>query len=84
MKNTPCVCYAQGVLSGKYEDTNVFGGLVHAMMTKLDREERGVGMQNFCYPPAYDEFMHIVNIHSPRAHRFLKAYLPARTHRSIR
>lgn len=73
-----------GVLSGKYDDTNVFGGLVQAMMSKLDRDERGVGMQNFQYPPAYDEFMHIVDIKSPSAHDFLSDYLPARTHRSIR
>jgi len=83
-KNTPCVKFAKGVLSGKYKDLKVFTGLVEAMVSKTDREERGIGMQNFHYPPAYDEFIHIVNIHSPRAHRFLAEHLPARTERSYR
>lgn len=54
------------------------------MVSKLDRDERGVGLQNFHYPPAYDEFVHIVKIHSPRAHRYLSKHLPARTQRSYR
>ncbi|KAJ6616541.1 hypothetical protein B0H10DRAFT_2390685 [Mycena sp. CBHHK59/15] len=53
-KNTPCIRYAQGVLEGKYND-QVFSGLVEAMVTKIDREERGVGMQNFDHAPAWDE-----------------------------
>ncbi|KAF7972553.1 hypothetical protein HWV62_17764 [Athelia sp. TMB] len=83
-KDTPCVKFAQGVLAGKYDDLKVFTGLVEAMVSKVDREDRGVGMQNFSYPPAYDEFIHVVNIHSPRAHRFLAQHLPARTQRSYR
>ncbi|KAJ6621927.1 hypothetical protein B0H10DRAFT_1910305 [Mycena sp. CBHHK59/15] len=66
-KNTPCIKSAQGTLQGKYTDFKVFGGLVEAMIQKVDRLERGVGMQNFKYPPAWDEMAHIVNIHSPRA-----------------
>lgn len=81
--NSPCVRYAVAVLSGKYNDTNVFGSLLQAIMSKLDREERGVGMQNFKYPPAYDEFMHILNIKCPAAHEFVSDYLPACTHHSI-
>ncbi|KAJ7827971.1 hypothetical protein B0H14DRAFT_3719732 [Mycena olivaceomarginata] len=54
-KTTPCVRYAQGALSGKYNN-DVFNGLVEAMVTKADKEERGVGMQNFKYAPAYEEF----------------------------
>lgn len=57
---------------------------MEAFVTKLDREEWGVGMQNFRYNPAYDEFIHILKIHSPRAHRFLSQHLPARTERSYR
>ncbi|KAJ6612870.1 hypothetical protein B0H10DRAFT_1642815, partial [Mycena sp. CBHHK59/15] len=66
-KNTPCIKFAQGTLQGKYTDFKVFGGLVEAMVQKVDRLECGVGMQNFKYPPAWDEMAHIVNIHSPRA-----------------
>lgn len=72
------------MLAGKYKDLDVFTGLVEVMVSKLDREERGVGLQNFHYPPAYDEFIHIINIHSPRAHRHLAKYLPTRTERSYR
>ncbi|EDR05487.1 uncharacterized protein LACBIDRAFT_329804 [Laccaria bicolor S238N-H82] len=50
-KSTPCVRYAQGGLSGTYDD-QVFSGLVEAVVRKHDREERGVGMQNFRYAPA--------------------------------
>ncbi|KAJ7488492.1 hypothetical protein B0H11DRAFT_2406543, partial [Mycena galericulata] len=83
-KNTPCIKFAQGTLQGKYDDFKVFGGLVEAMVQKADRIERGVGMQNFKYPPAWDEMTHIVNIHSPRAAKALREHLPIRTHRSFR
>lgn len=37
VKITPCVRYTQGVLSGKYDDTNVFSGveLGHALAIAL-------------------------------------------------
>lgn len=63
-KNTPCIHYAQGVLTGKY-DNKVFHGLMEAIVTKYDCEEHGVGMQNFHYPPAWDEMSHVLKIHSP-------------------
>lgn len=75
--------YAQGALSGKYDD-KVFGGLVNTMVAKLDCDERGVGMQNFRYAPARDELCHTVKIQSPRAFRALKEYLPVRSERSFR
>ncbi|KAJ7874299.1 hypothetical protein B0H14DRAFT_2502092 [Mycena olivaceomarginata] len=82
-KDTPCVRYAQGALQGKY-DNKVFNGLVEAMVTKADREERGVGMQNFKYAPAYDEFCNVVRINSPAAYRALQDHLPGRSERSFR
>ncbi|KII84575.1 hypothetical protein PLICRDRAFT_167537 [Plicaturopsis crispa FD-325 SS-3] len=83
-KNTPCIRYAQATLAGKFDNAEVFTGLVEAMVQKLDREERSVGMQNFKYAPAYEEFIHIVKIHSPRAHRFLMQHLQAPAARSLR
>lgn len=62
----------------------MFIGLVEAMVMKMDREERDVGMQNFKYPPEYDEFIHVLSIHCPRAHRFLREHLAACTKRSYR
>ncbi|KAJ7727802.1 hypothetical protein DFH07DRAFT_970018 [Mycena maculata] len=83
-KNTPCIKFVQGTLQGKYNDFKVFGGLVEAMVQKADRLERGMGMQNFKYPPAWGEIAHIVNIHSPRAAKALREHLPIRGHRSFR
>lgn len=54
------------------------------MVAKLDRDERGVGMQNFRYAPAWDEFCHSIKISSPRAYRVLQEHLPARSERSFR
>ncbi|KAK7023575.1 hypothetical protein VNI00_016661 [Paramarasmius palmivorus] len=54
------------------------------MVQKIDQKERGVGMQNFQYAPAWDEFIHIVKIHSPQAYRFLAQQFPARMERQIR
>lgn len=71
-------------MKGDYDDCEVFLGLVHAMVQKNDRDSRGVGMQNFLYAPAWDEFVHIVSIHSPRAHKFLSQHFPARTTRNFR
>ncbi|KAJ7865909.1 hypothetical protein B0H14DRAFT_3595961 [Mycena olivaceomarginata] len=83
-KNTPCIKFALGTLEGKYTDFKVFSGLVEAMVQKVDRVERGVGMQNFKYPPAWDEIAHIINIHSPRAAKALREHIPLRTQRSFR
>ena len=57
-RSSPFVRYAQGALSGKY-DNEVFNGLLHAMVTKYDKDERGVGMQNFSYAPAWEEMCHL-------------------------
>ncbi|KAJ3965299.1 hypothetical protein EV361DRAFT_955152 [Lentinula raphanica] len=81
---SPFVSFATGVLEGKYKGNDVFLGLVQAMVQKVDHEERGVGMQNFTYAPAYDEFIQIVGIHSPRVHQFLSQHFPARSRANIR
>ncbi|KAF8687978.1 hypothetical protein AX14_003566 [Amanita brunnescens Koide BX004] len=83
-KQSPFIKFAEGAIAGKYNNNEVFVGLVHAMVQKVDKEERGVGMQNFCYTPAWDEFVHIVALHSPRTHKFLSQHFPARTRRSLR
>ncbi|KAJ7577185.1 hypothetical protein C8J56DRAFT_798958 [Mycena floridula] len=83
-KNSPFLRFAMGAVMGDYDDYDVFLGLVHAMVRKVDKEKRGVGMQNFDYAPAWDEFINIVHVHSPRAHQFLAKHFPARTTRSIR
>ncbi|KAF8167513.1 hypothetical protein B0H34DRAFT_854442 [Crassisporium funariophilum] len=81
--SSPFVRYAQGALSGKYNN-EVFNGLVQAMVTKHEREERGVGLQNFQYAPAWEEMSHLLRIHSPRAYCALKEYFPMPDERTIR
>ncbi len=51
-------------------------------MVKKDKITRGVGMQGFKYAPAFDEFMHLINIQSPKAYRFITQQIPGRTQRS--
>ena len=63
-RNSPFIRFAQTAIQGKYDDSPVFMGPVRAMVSKVDKEERGVGMQNFRYSPAWDEFVHIVSIHT--------------------
>ena len=75
--------YAEGALAGKYNN-EVFIGLLQAIVTKADKEERGVGMQNFSYVPAWEELCHITRIHSPRAYKALSEYLPMPSERNFR
>jgi hypothetical protein len=82
-KNTPCIRYAQGVLNGTYNN-KVFDGLLEAVVTRYDKEERGVGMQNFRYAPAWDEMCNILQIHSPRMYESLGKHFPMRTIRNFR
>lgn len=72
-KNTQCIHYAQGVLTGKYNN-KIFHGLMEAIMTKYNYKEHGVGMQNFHYAPAWDEMCHVLKIHSPQAYELLSNY----------
>ncbi|KAF7364532.1 hypothetical protein MVEN_00322200 [Mycena venus] len=83
-KNTPCIRFAQRTLQGKYTEFEAFTGLVEAMVMKTDKLERGVGMQNFKYPPAWDELCHIVKIHRPSAAKALCEHFPVRGDRNFR
>ncbi|KAL1751197.1 hypothetical protein FB107DRAFT_222515 [Schizophyllum commune] len=82
-ESDPFVRYALGSLKGEYDNT-VFTGLMEAMVTKLDKKSRGVGMQNFRYAPAYDELMQILWTQSPSTARLLSTHLPMRSERSFR
>ncbi|KAF8220905.1 hypothetical protein L208DRAFT_995635, partial [Tricholoma matsutake] len=53
--------FARGIMRGDYNGHKVFLGLIHAMVQKVNREQRGVGMQHFAYTPAWDEFVQIVS-----------------------
>ncbi|KAL0563690.1 hypothetical protein V5O48_018374, partial [Marasmius crinis-equi] len=83
-KTSPFQRFSVWAIEGKFDNHKVFLGLVEAMMQKVDQEEHGVGMQNFAYAPAWDEFSQIVALHSPRAHQFLREHFPTRTRRNMR
>ncbi|KAL1700129.1 hypothetical protein EV121DRAFT_214771 [Schizophyllum commune] len=75
--------YTVGRLEGRYDDT-LLTGIVHAVLVMHSKEERGVGMQNFKYMPAYDEFMQIIFSQSPSVARLIGTHLPVRSDRSMR
>ena len=79
---SPYVRFALGVLDGKY-DENIFTGLIEIMMMKQDQEERGVGMQNFKYPPTWDEICNILRIQSPQAYHTLTEKIPGHSQRNF-
>lgn len=75
------VRFAEMVQDGKFDgdDCAAFLELVKAMVDVEDRNERGVGMQNFKYGPALLEFAHTCAIVSPTLYRSLQSQfkLPA-------
>ncbi|KAF8197121.1 hypothetical protein BJ912DRAFT_923213 [Pholiota molesta] len=51
-------CFARQFAQGKFDDDEVFTGLVEVMVLRVEREDKGRGMQNMTYPPAFDEWCH--------------------------
>ncbi|KAF8579702.1 hypothetical protein K439DRAFT_1235256, partial [Ramaria rubella] len=51
--------FIRAVLNGDFKGQPVFMGMVEAMCNKNVCEQRGLGMQNFQYTLAYDEFCHL-------------------------
>ncbi|KAJ7194070.1 hypothetical protein GGX14DRAFT_587166 [Mycena pura] len=70
------VRFMRASMNGAFKGEEVFLGLMHAMLQRKDREQRGVGNQNFTYLPEWEEFVHIIRIHSPRAYSFLSSHFP--------
>lgn len=66
---------ARAFLDGRLDDKAVFKGLILAMATQLDREERGVGLQNFKYPPAWEEMCQILRDSSPQTYETLSKHV---------
>lgn len=77
--------YAKNVLDGNYKDSadDVFVQLFEAVATLKDKEERGVGLQNFKYGPAVKELSHLIHIQSPRVYQTVRNALPLPTARSL-
>ncbi|KAI5884956.1 uncharacterized protein SCHCODRAFT_01176952 [Schizophyllum commune H4-8] len=81
-KNSMYIRFAIASLEKKIKN-DVLLGLIQPVVTKLDREERGVGMQNFKYAPAWEEVCSIVQMTSKSAARALGKYLPMPAQRSF-
>lgn len=77
------VRFARGAESGEYKDSTLFLGLVKTWVLAQERRKRGVGMQNFTYPPELDRFAHAIDALDPRVYNFLCKTLQLRSHRSL-
>ncbi|KAJ7318539.1 hypothetical protein DFH08DRAFT_819813 [Mycena albidolilacea] len=61
--------FARGVGEGRYKDNQVLLGLVVTIQLATERRIRGMGMQNFKYPPAFREWGALIRMSSPRTYR---------------
>lgn len=77
------VRFARGAESGEYNDSSLFLGLVKTWVLAQERRKRGVGMQNFTYPPELDRFSHAIDALDPRVYNFLSKTFQLRSHRSL-
>ncbi|OSC96522.1 hypothetical protein PYCCODRAFT_1379012 [Trametes coccinea BRFM310] len=78
--------FAIMVHEGKFKRKGkaAFLDLVKAMVTLQEREERGVGKQNFNYGPALLEFSQTCSIISPELYRTMHSHFQLPAHRSLR
>lgn len=82
-KDSVFVRFARGAESGEYKDSSLFLGLVKTWVLAQERRKRGVGMQNFTYPPELDRFSHAIDALDPRVYNFLCKTFQLRSHRSL-
>lgn len=76
--------YAKRVARGDFKDKLVFPGLIHTVLQRMEREEKGKALTNFKHYPVVDEFITGVYLLSPQAYRLIKKYFPVRSERSLR
>ncbi|KAJ3007533.1 hypothetical protein NUW54_g3516 [Trametes sanguinea] len=74
---------ATGLLDGRLSGYPVIGDMMKALAELLDREDRGVGRQNFHYGPSLVEFANMCAITSPELYRILSQYFPLPTIRHL-
>ncbi|KAF6743414.1 hypothetical protein DFP72DRAFT_827887 [Ephemerocybe angulata] len=83
-KKSPFIKIARAYLDGRLEDKQVFKSIITAVATQIDKEERGVGMQNFKYPPAWEEMCQILRDISPQAYEALSKHIQMPAGRNLR
>ncbi|KAH6870856.1 hypothetical protein BKA70DRAFT_1578587 [Coprinopsis sp. MPI-PUGE-AT-0042] len=81
-RHSPCVKYALGNLSGKYNE-KTFEGLVNAYVTMQERQEKGKGMQNFEYSAEFLDMCRDLHATSPAAYRSLKDIIQMPAERTL-
>jgi hypothetical protein len=76
--------FALAVGEGQFKNNQVFLGLVESTQLGLERNVRGVGLQNFKYPPAFQEWCALIHSLSPRAYRNMAQHIRVESERSIK
>jgi len=71
------------MLRGEYEG-ETFSAIIEAISVKMDKERRGVGMQNFHYLPALKDLGYTIRMTSPSAYEVLRKVIPMEHPRTIR
>ena len=71
------------MLRGEYEG-EVFSTIFEAISIKVDKERRGVGMQNFSYTPSLKDLGYTIRMTSPSAYEILRKVIPMEHPRTIR
>src|SRR6266581_395223 len=57
--------------------------LVHVLVVDAERLEKGLGLQNMKYPPAFDDWCHELLCIRPEAYRSFRLQFAGRTERSF-
>ncbi|KAF7328133.1 hypothetical protein MVEN_02570400 [Mycena venus] len=76
--------FAIAVGEGQFKNNQVFLGLVESTQLALERNVRGVGLQNFKYPPAFQEWCAMIPSLSPRTYRNMAQHFRVESERSIK
>jgi hypothetical protein len=71
------------VAAGKLDNKSVFLDLVQVITVEAERRERGVGLQNMKYPPAFNDWCHELLCIRPEAYRSFRTHLAGHTERSF-
>ena len=71
-------------MDGELAGYPIVQDLLRAMAMHMDRERRGVGMQNFMYGASLLEFANMSAIISPALYRILQKHLPLPTIRHLK
>lgn len=71
--------FVRQVVAGRFNDKQVFMDLVHILVVDAERLERGVGLQNMKYPPAFDDWCHELLCIRPEAYRTFRQQFAGRT-----